>query len=281
MPDAASASSGAGDPRGTALVLDRLRLAGELTELRGVRSLLFGGGDARAAGRERIELRDAGVALLHERTEGWAAGLRLAVISLGEHPDPEQFVREFSGSERTVAGYLLAEVLMPTGGRAPAAAAHLGARARERPARRFPHPWIGFGAAPAAARGCQCVRVLARRGTVWVSLSPAVRRLVDRRLRRGSPATVRSLHSAAAEWYRTEGYVVRLSAMHRRRASGRALLVVYSRTTTWGCFSTVALPSFVSCSLDFRLTRPGTRSWRSCSRPCAFGTGRSKTGLRT
>ena len=49
--------------------------------------------------------------LLHERTEGWAAGLRLAVISLARHPDPERFVSEFSGSERTVAGYLMAEVL--------------------------------------------------------------------------------------------------------------------------------------------------------------------------
>ena len=48
---------------------------------------------------------------LHERTEGWAAGLRLAAGSLAGHPDPEAFVREFCGTERTVAGYLLAEVL--------------------------------------------------------------------------------------------------------------------------------------------------------------------------
>ena len=37
--------------------------------------------------------------------------MRLAAISLCAHPDPERFVSEFSGSERTVAGYLLAEVL--------------------------------------------------------------------------------------------------------------------------------------------------------------------------
>ena len=49
--------------------------------------------------------------LLYERTEGWAAGLRLAAISLAHHPDPERFVAEFSGSERTVARYLLEEVL--------------------------------------------------------------------------------------------------------------------------------------------------------------------------
>ena len=51
------------------------------------------------------------MALLHQRTEGWAAGLRLAAISLAGHPDPERFVAEFSGSDRTVAEYLLAEML--------------------------------------------------------------------------------------------------------------------------------------------------------------------------
>jgi LuxR family transcriptional regulator, maltose regulon positive regulatory protein len=94
-----------------ALGLHRLRVAGALTELRAP-ALRFSREETRelleAAG---IRLSDADVALLHDRTEGWAAGLRLAAISLAEHPDPERFVREFSGSERTVAGYLLAEVL--------------------------------------------------------------------------------------------------------------------------------------------------------------------------
>ena len=53
----------------------------------------------------------AGAALLHQRTEGWAAGLRLAAIALADHPDPERFVVEFSGSNRTVAEYLIAEML--------------------------------------------------------------------------------------------------------------------------------------------------------------------------
>jgi ATP/maltotriose-dependent transcriptional regulator MalT len=45
------------------------------------------------------------------RTEGWAAGLRLAALSLADHPAPERFAADFSGSDRTVAEYLLAEVL--------------------------------------------------------------------------------------------------------------------------------------------------------------------------
>jgi LuxR family maltose regulon positive regulatory protein len=93
------------------LGLHQLRLTGELAEIRAA--------DLRFSRRETRELLDisgislseAGAALLHQRTEGWVAGLRLAVISLADHPDPEQFVAEFSGSERTVAEYLVAEML--------------------------------------------------------------------------------------------------------------------------------------------------------------------------
>ena len=46
-----------------------------------------------------------------ERTEGWAAGLRLAVISLTGHADPERFVAEFSGTDRAIGEYLMAEML--------------------------------------------------------------------------------------------------------------------------------------------------------------------------
>ena len=93
------------------LGLHRLRLAGELTEIRAP-DLRFSAAETKALLREAgIALSDDGVARLYERTEGWVAGLRLAVISLARHPDPERFVTEFSGSERTVAGYLLAEVL--------------------------------------------------------------------------------------------------------------------------------------------------------------------------
>jgi LuxR family transcriptional regulator, maltose regulon positive regulatory protein len=93
------------------LGLHQLRLAGELAEIRAA--------DLRFSERETRELLDAsgimlseaGVALLYQRTEGWAAGLRLAALSLAGHPDPERFVAEFSGTDRTVAEYLLAEML--------------------------------------------------------------------------------------------------------------------------------------------------------------------------
>ncbi len=58
-----------------------------------------------------INLSDGGVTALHQRTEGWAAGLRLAVISLTGHADPERFVAEFSGTDRAIGEYLMAEML--------------------------------------------------------------------------------------------------------------------------------------------------------------------------
>jgi LuxR family transcriptional regulator, maltose regulon positive regulatory protein len=93
------------------LGLHQLRLAGELAEIRGA-DLRFSEDETRElVDASGVVLSAAGVALLHRRTEGWAAGLRLAVISLAGHPDPERFVAEFSGSDRTVAEYLLAEML--------------------------------------------------------------------------------------------------------------------------------------------------------------------------
>jgi len=93
------------------LGLHRLRLEGELTEIR-AEDLRFTLTEARellaAAG---VQLTEPPLKQLYERTEGWTAGLRLAALSLAGHPDPERFAAEFSGSERTVAEYLLAEVL--------------------------------------------------------------------------------------------------------------------------------------------------------------------------
>ena len=91
--------------------LHRLRLADEIAEIR-AGDLQFSAGETRELlATSGISMSDAGVAALHRRTEGWAAGLRLAVISLSGHPDPERFVAEFSGTDRAVGDYLMAEML--------------------------------------------------------------------------------------------------------------------------------------------------------------------------
>ncbi len=93
------------------LGLHRLRLEGELTEIREP-DLRFTVAEARALfAAAGVQLPDAALVSLHERTEGWAAGLRLAALSLAGHEDPARFAAGFSGTERTVAEYLLDEVL--------------------------------------------------------------------------------------------------------------------------------------------------------------------------
>jgi LuxR family maltose regulon positive regulatory protein len=93
------------------LGLHRLRLEGELTEIR-ADDLRFTAAQARALfAAAGVQLSDPAVGMLVDRTEGWAAGLRLAALSLAVHPDPDRFAAEFSGTERTVAEYLMAEVL--------------------------------------------------------------------------------------------------------------------------------------------------------------------------
>jgi LuxR family transcriptional regulator, maltose regulon positive regulatory protein len=97
--------------RDPSIRLHQLRLADDVAEIRAgdlrftereTRELLAGSG---------ISLSDAGVAALYQRTEGWAAGLRLAAISLTGHPNPERFVAEFSGTDRAIGEYLMAEML--------------------------------------------------------------------------------------------------------------------------------------------------------------------------
>jgi ATP/maltotriose-dependent transcriptional regulator MalT len=97
------------------LPLGRLRARGQLAELRAA-ELRFTADEAaallqRIAERAGTALSDADVAALTARTEGWAAGLQLAGLSLRGQADPAAFVAAFNGSHRYVLDYLAGEVL--------------------------------------------------------------------------------------------------------------------------------------------------------------------------
>src|SRR3954454_9261281 len=97
--------------RDPAIRLHGLRLDDQVAEIRAA-DLRFTEGETRELlAASGIGLSDGGAAALYQRTEGWAAGLRLAVMSLGGHPDPERFVAEFSGTDRAIGEYLMAEML--------------------------------------------------------------------------------------------------------------------------------------------------------------------------
>lgn len=93
------------------LALARLRVEGRLNEIdadqltftRDEAALLLAGHD--------IALTDRELDVLLERTEGWAAGLRLAALSLADESDRAARITEFAGDERAVADYLVGEIL--------------------------------------------------------------------------------------------------------------------------------------------------------------------------
>ena len=149
------------------------------------------------------------MALLHERTEGWAAGLRLAAISLAGHPDPERFVAEFSGSERTVAGYLLAEVLE----RQPPEVRDLLLRTSvlERVSGPLADALTGGTGSEEMLQSLEDANAFVTSldvGRSWFRYHHLFADLLQLELRRTSPATVGSLHRAAAQWFEEHGYVV-------------------------------------------------------------------------
>ena len=94
------------------LPLARLRARGQLAELR-ADDLRFSLAETAAFLREAtgLDLPVASVASLQGRTEGWAAGVQLAALSLRGRTDPAGFVASFAGSHRYVLDYLTEEVL--------------------------------------------------------------------------------------------------------------------------------------------------------------------------
>ena len=93
------------------LPLARLRARGQLAEIREA-ELRFTPAEAAELLQQVVSaLPDASVAALAARTEGWAAGLQLAALSLRGQDDAAAFVAAFTGSHRYVLDYLAEEVL--------------------------------------------------------------------------------------------------------------------------------------------------------------------------
>lgn len=94
------------------LPLTRLRARNQLTEIRAA-DLSFSLDEASAffAKVMGVTLSQRQMETLRGRTEGWAAGLQLAALSLKESEDPARFVEGFRGTHRHILDYLIEEVL--------------------------------------------------------------------------------------------------------------------------------------------------------------------------
>ena len=205
------------------LGLHRLRLAGELTEIRRA-DLRFTLPEGRALlAAAGVPVTDATLALLYDRTEGWAAGLRLAALSLAGHPDPDRFAAEFGGSERTVAEYLLAEVLE----RQTEEARRLLLRTSilERVNGELADLLTGGTGGERVLQeleeaGAFVVSLDARR--TWFRYHQLFADLLQLELRGSAAAELPALHDAAAGWYAAHGYTVE-AVRHAQAAENWAL----------------------------------------------------------
>jgi LuxR family transcriptional regulator, maltose regulon positive regulatory protein len=205
------------------LGLHRLRLEGQLTELRAA-DLRFTADEARELLRGAgVELADPALALLYERTEGWAAGLRLAALSLAGHPDPGRFAAEFSGSERTVAEYLLAEVLERQSDEVRRLL--LRTSVLERVNGELADLLTGDSGGERVLEDLEeanafVVALDAARS--WFRYHHLFADLLQRELRRTAPGEVAALHRSAAGWFAGQGFPVE-AVRHAQAARDWAL----------------------------------------------------------
>jgi LuxR family transcriptional regulator, maltose regulon positive regulatory protein len=93
------------------LRLHRLRMAGELYELRD-RDLFFSLAESHdLLANFGVEVAAADLALLHQRSEGWAAALQMAALSLRNTTDPARAARALEVRSHEIADYFISEVL--------------------------------------------------------------------------------------------------------------------------------------------------------------------------
>src|SRR5882757_5121482 len=191
------------------LGLHRLRLEGELTELRAA-DLRFSLAEARellaAAG---VELPGPVLGMLYERAEGWAAGLRLAALSLTGHSDPARFAAEFSGSERTVTEYLLAEVLDRQS--EPVRRLLLRTSVLQRVNGELADLLTGDTGGERALQDLERANAFVvplDAAGYWFRYHQMFADLLQLQLRRTAPGEVAALHQAAAGWFAEHGFPV-------------------------------------------------------------------------
>jgi LuxR family maltose regulon positive regulatory protein len=205
--------------------LARLRVRRQLRELR-TPDLRFTPDEARAFLTDtlKLDLSPDSVAQLEARTEGWAAGLYLAALSLRDHPDPQRFVARFAGQHRHLVDYFGGEVLD-----------HLPEADRSFLVQTAILDQLSGPLCDAlldTTDAAQRLRSLAQQNLFvfpvddtwqWYRYHPLFRDLLLAELRRRFPDHLADLHHRAAAWYAAAGEAA--AAMHHALAADDERLV--------------------------------------------------------
>jgi LuxR family maltose regulon positive regulatory protein len=188
------------------LALGRLRLEGRLAELRGAALAFTTTEAAELLAGYGLSLREDQLDRLLARTEGWAAGLRLAALSLRVEPDVDRFLADFAGDDHAVADYLSGEVL---------GAQSAGVREFLLRTSLVDRVCGGLADALTGARdGARTLVELHRAGVflqpldrheTWFRYHPLFAELLQARVRLDHPGLAPKLHLRAARWLSAHG----------------------------------------------------------------------------
>ncbi|PYC77383.1 helix-turn-helix transcriptional regulator [Streptomyces tateyamensis] len=186
------------------LPLHRYRAADEITEIRAADLAFSAEETAELLERHGLALSADGARVLTERTQGWAAGLRLWALAAADAPDCEQYLKEFEAGHSTIADFLLAEVL-----------ATQPAETRQLLLRTSILDRIHPALADALTGRRDAERILdglARTNTFvswvngsWYRQHPLFAEILQVHLRAGDPSLPSELHLTAAHWLHRAG----------------------------------------------------------------------------
>ena len=246
------------------LPLSRLRARGDLMEVRS-HDLRFADVEATLLLNDvlGLDLAEEEVSLLCRRTEGWAAGLYLAALSIEGRADAARFIKAFAGDNRHIVDYLSAEVL--DGQPSELRAFLLRTSILER------------------LSGPLCDEVLQAPGSAailerierenlflvpldscrqWYRYHHLFGELLHHELQRSEPELLPSLHRRAAEWFRAVGSVD--DAIYHLRAAGDVAASLELIATNWGAEFNRGRLSTVSGWLDLLPDRTVAEDVRLC-----------------
>jgi LuxR family maltose regulon positive regulatory protein len=188
--------------------LHRLRLSGRLREIRAGDLALEREEVRRILVHHGVVLGEAELNTVVDRTEGWAAGVRMAALTLAGADDPHGVVREFAGDDRAVADYLAAEVLARLGERE-----HRLLRPCAVPEQLTPDLAVALTGDAAAADLLEDLYrdnvLVVRLGTPggWYRIHPLLRGYLVAELRRSDPGALAAAHRRTASWFAEHGDV--------------------------------------------------------------------------
>jgi LuxR family transcriptional regulator, maltose regulon positive regulatory protein len=186
------------------LSLHHYRLAGELTEIRAA-ELAFSLHEAQLLMNQHgVALPDESLKRLTELNEGWAAGLRMAALSLQVDPDPEQFVKKFAAEDSAIADYLIEEVLKSQP--APYRDLLLKTSILDQVCGGIAAKMTGDeGAGEALGALAHANALVEPVGNGWYRLQSLFAEVLRLKLEFEHPRQVADLHRRAARWYQSHG----------------------------------------------------------------------------